>query len=63
MKMKTRRLMGLLAATMACGLTQISCSNGDTPVGTPVDMKQALTPETRQQCEALGEAMAQGLRS
>lgn len=28
--------MGLLAATMACGLTQISCSNGDTPVGTPV---------------------------
>ena len=32
MKMKTRRLMGLLAATMACGLTQISCSKGDTPV-------------------------------
>ncbi|MCR5240529.1 MAG: hypothetical protein K6E15_10275 [Prevotella sp.] len=30
--MKTRRLMGLLAATMACGLTQISCSKGDTPV-------------------------------
>ena len=24
--------MGLLAATMACGLTQISCSKGDTPV-------------------------------
>ena len=32
MKMKTRRLMGLLAATMACGLTQTSCSKGDTPV-------------------------------
>lgn len=28
------------------------------PVGEPVDMKQALTPETRQQCEALGRAMA-----
>lgn len=34
-----------------------------TPVGTPVDMKQALTPETRQQCEALGEAMAVALGS
>ena len=32
-----------------------------TPVGEPVDMKQALTPETRQQCEALGRAMAQRL--
>ena len=28
------------------------------PVGEPVDMKQALTPETRRQCEALGRAMA-----
>jgi flavorubredoxin len=28
------------------------------PVGEPVDMKQALTTETRQQCEALGRAMA-----
>ena len=28
------------------------------PVGEPVDMKQALTAETRQQCEALGRAMA-----
>ena len=31
------------------------------PVGEPVDMKQALTPEVRQQCEALGEAMAKAL--
>ena len=30
-------------------------------VGEPVDMKQALTPETRQQCEALGRAMAERL--
>ena len=28
------------------------------PVGEPVDMKQALTPETRAKCEALGRAMA-----
>lgn len=32
-----------------------------TPVGTPVDMKQGLTPETRTQCEALGKAMADRL--
>ena len=31
-------------------------------VGEPVDMKQALTPETRQQCEALGRAMAARLQ-
>ena len=31
-------------------------------VGEPVDMKQALTPETRQQCEALGRAMAERLQ-
>lgn len=31
------------------------------PVSEPVDMKQALTPEVRQQCEALGEAMAKAL--
>ena len=31
-------------------------------VGEPVDMKQALTPETRQQCEALGRAMAERLK-
>ena len=30
-------------------------------VGEPVDMKQALTPEVKQQCEALGEAMAQAI--
>lgn len=29
-----------------------------TPVGEPVDMKQALTEETCRQCEALGQAMA-----
>ena len=32
------------------------------PVGEPVDMKQALTPETKAQCEALGRAMAEALR-
>ena len=31
-------------------------------VGEPVEMKQALTPETRQQCEALGRAMAEALK-
>ena len=31
-------------------------------VGEPVDMKQALTPETRQKCEALGRAMAARLQ-
>lgn len=31
------------------------------PVGEPVDMKQGLTPEVRQQCEALGRAMAEKL--
>ena len=30
-------------------------------VGTPVDMKQALTAETQAQCEALGKAMAEKL--
>ena len=30
-------------------------------VGEPVDMKQALTPEVRKQCEALGVAMAERL--
>lgn len=30
-------------------------------VGTPVEMKQALTPETKVQCEALGRAMAERL--
>ena len=30
-------------------------------VGTPVEMKQALTPETKAQCEALGRAMAERL--
>ena len=28
------------------------------PVGEPVDMKQAISPEVRRQCEALGKAMA-----
>ena len=32
-----------------------------TPVGTPVDMKQALTPDIRRQCEELGEAMAKAI--
>lgn len=31
------------------------------PVGTPVDMKQAMTPDIKQQCEALGKAMAERL--
>ena len=31
------------------------------PVGKPVDMKQALTPEVKAQCEALGKAMAEKL--
>lgn len=31
------------------------------PVGTPVDMKQALTAETKEQCAALGKAMAEKL--
>ena len=31
------------------------------PVGEPVDMRQALTPETQAQCEALGRAMAEAL--
>ena len=32
------------------------------PVGTPVEIKQALTPETFAQCEALGRAMAEKLK-
>ena len=32
------------------------------PVGEPVDMKQGLTAGVRQQCEALGKAMAEALR-
>ncbi|MDD7318777.1 MAG: FprA family A-type flavoprotein [Prevotella sp.] len=31
------------------------------PVGTPVDMKQAMTPEVKAGCEALGKAMAERL--
>ena len=31
------------------------------PVGTPVEIKQALTADTLAQCEALGQAMAQSL--
>jgi flavorubredoxin len=31
------------------------------PVGEPVDMKQALTEETKAQCAALGKAMAEKL--
>ncbi len=31
------------------------------PVGTPVDMKQAMTPLVKEQCEALGKAMAERL--
>ena len=31
------------------------------PVGTPVEMKQSLSPETRAQCVALGKAMAEKL--
>ena len=31
------------------------------PVGTPVDMKQAMTPEVKANCEALGKAMAERL--
>ena len=31
------------------------------PVGEPVDMKQAITPEEKAQCEALGKAMAEKL--
>ena len=31
------------------------------PVGMPVDMKQAITPEVRQQCEELGRAMAKSI--
>ena len=33
------------------------------PVGTPVEMKQALTAETKNQCEALGRAMADRLKA
>ena len=32
-------------------------------VGEPVEMKQAMTPETARQCEALGQAMAEKLKS
>lgn len=32
-------------------------------VGTPVDMKQGITPETKAQCEALGKAMAERLKA
>jgi hypothetical protein len=31
-------------------------------VGSPVDMKQALTADTKAQCEALGRAMAERLK-
>jgi hypothetical protein len=31
------------------------------PVGEPVEIKQALSPETKAQCEALGKAMAERL--
>ena len=31
------------------------------PVGEPVDMKQAIIPEVKAQCEALGKAMAEKL--
>jgi len=31
------------------------------PVGTPVDMKQAMNPEVKANCEALGKAMAERL--
>ena len=31
------------------------------PVGTPVEIRQSLTPETHAQCEALGRAMAERL--
>ena len=31
------------------------------PVGTPVEIRQSLTPETHAQCEALGRAMAEKL--
>lgn len=31
------------------------------PVGVPVDMRQGITPETRQACQALGQAMAERL--
>ena len=31
------------------------------PVGTPVDMKQSMTPLVKEQCEALGKAMAERL--
>lgn len=31
------------------------------PIGTPVDMKQAITPEVRQQCEELGREMAKSV--
>lgn len=34
-----------------------------TPVGTPVDMKQGMSDEVRQQCQALGEAMAAALKA
>ena len=34
-----------------------------TPVGTPVDMKQGMSDEIRQQCQALGEAMAAALKA
>ena len=30
-------------------------------VGEPVEMKQALTPQTKAECEALGRAMAERL--
>lgn len=30
-------------------------------VGEPVDMKQAITPEVKAQCEALGKAMGERL--
>ena len=41
--MKTRRFMGMLAATVACGLMLISCFKDDTPVGTSVDTP-VITP-------------------
>ena len=54
-----------------CGCRKMALSDPARPVvsnlsiaavGEPVDMKQALTPETRQQCEALGRAMAERLK-
>ena len=32
-----------------------------TPVGSPVEMKQGLSPDIHKQCEELGRAMAKAL--